>query len=88
MINGSWQISSQTKFTNVINEVGKLKVGLNEILKEALKIQTGVDVEKHNDGVDSAHEKIDAVGAELDALSKLLGQQGGSNELVDLEYNL
>ena len=78
----------QTKFTAVINEVGKLKVGLNDILKEALKIKTGVDIGEHNDGVDSAHEKIDAVKSELDALSQLLGQQGGSNELVDLEYNL
>ena len=78
----------QTKFTAVINEVGKLKVGLNDILKEALKIKTGVDIGEHNDGVDSAHEKIDAVKSELDLLSQLLGQQGGSNELVDLEYNL
>jgi hypothetical protein len=78
----------QTKFTDVINEVGKLKEGLNEILKEALKIQTGVDIGEHNDSVDSAHEKIDAVKSELDALSQLFDQQGGSNELVNLEYNL
>ena len=78
----------QEKFDAVVNELGGLKIALNDILKKALEIQTGVDIIDHNKDIDNAHKAIDSVTDELGELKKLFDQQGGSNELVNLEYNL
>jgi len=78
----------QDKFNKVINELSGLKAMLAQILNKALEIKTGVDVNEHNKDVVNAENEIGKIQQEIQGLKQLLGQQGGSTGLVELEYNL
>ena len=61
---------------------------LAQILNKALEIKTGVNVTEHNNDVVNAENEIGKIQKEITSLKQLLGQQGGSTGLVELEYNL